>query len=390
MLRRDFLAETVLVIGMAVMTILGSVIAGLNQDGRPVDWTACALLAGACLILPLRRRRPVVTLLVTLSSLVVYHALAFPYGSAVVPALIATYSVIAETGSRLRPVGLIAAAFLVLYPAAGLPLGVYDSDYAAGTVLVWAVVVGGVVVLAELTRMRREQLAMVKRQMEEAERLQEEEARRRTDEERMRIAREIHDIASHTISVIAIQSSVAKEALRDCAACPDSARTALDIIRDASKEAMNEMQAAIGVLRATAGESEPMPGLAQVERLMTSAEEAGLEVLRTVRGTARPLPPVVDLTAYRIIQESLTNTLRHAAARSAEVDLAYDERGLTLRVSDDGRGPTGGTGYGLVSMRERASTVDGWADAGPRAGGGFEVRAWLPAPLEDSGWRGSA
>jgi signal transduction histidine kinase len=226
--------------------------------------------------------------------------------------------------------------------------------------------------------------------MEEAERLKEEEARRRTDEERMRIAREIHDIASHTISIIVIQSSVAREALRDCAECPDSVRTALDVIRVASKEAMSEMQAAIGVLRAGACEFEPMPGLAQVERLMSSAAEAGLEVLRTVQGTARPLSPVMDLTAYRIIQESLTNTLRHAAAKTAEVDLAYDERGLAVRVSDDGRGPTGGTGYGLVSMRERASTVGGWADAGPRAGGGFEVRAWLPAPREDSDWRGSS
>jgi signal transduction histidine kinase len=167
---------------------------------------------------------------------------------------------------------------------------------------------------------------------------------------------------------------------------PDEARAALTTIRSASREAMAELKATVGVLRAGEGDQAPRaptPGLGQLDGLLEATRDAGLRVEAAVSGEPRPLPALVDLTAYRIVQESLTNVRRHAGADAATVTIRYEPAEVVIEVDDDGRGPgpaptDGQAGYGLAGMAERSAAVGGRFQAGPRPGGGFRVTARLP------------
>jgi signal transduction histidine kinase len=203
------------------------------------------------------------------------------------------------------------------------------------------------------------------------------------DRERLRLARELHDTIASAIAVIAIQAGVADHALERCQAEPQRAREALQTIRAASVQALDELQATVRTLRGKAAARGPRPGVAQLEALTGLAGAAGLRVELAVVGAARPLPPAVDLAAYRIVQEALTNVLRHAGSATATVRLTYRERDLTVQVDDDGRGatgrrPSGGGGNGLLGMQERIAALGGRLEAGPRSGGGFRVVATMP------------
>jgi signal transduction histidine kinase len=242
-----------------------------------------------------------------------------------------------------------------------------------GVVVAWGV---AILALSELARVRREQWAR-----ERAERAQA--ARRRADEERLRIARELHDVLAHSISVINVQAGVGL-ALLD--SDPDQARTALTTIKAASKEALGEIRQVLGTLRSP-GEAprDPAPGLDRLPELVAQAADAGLTV--DIEGEPPPLPPGTDLAAFRIVQEALTNVVRHSGARHARVRLAHGGGELRLRIDDDGPATgadAGGGGNGLVGMRERAAALGGTIEAGPRADGGFGVLAVLPvrAPRE--------
>jgi signal transduction histidine kinase len=246
-------------------------------------------------------------------------------------------------------------------------------------------------------------------------------AQRRIDEERVRIARELHDVVAHTMATITVQAAAATQLLRDR---PDEAAESLKAIRAASKDGLRELRAILEVLRtATGGADEPAdptqptPGLNRLDALVTGVRAAGLPVTVTLTGTPRDLPAVTDLSAFRIIQEALTNTLRHAGPASAAVTVDYGESALRVEVTDTGRGltdsaaeaayaafiinagfpvaapaaagrdplaapPGPGTvstgGHGLRGMRERAAAAGGTIDIGPRPGGGFRVAATLP------------
>jgi signal transduction histidine kinase len=240
--------------------------------------------------------------------------------------------------------------------------------------------------LAEAVRARRAYVAELRDRAERAERTREEEARRRVHEERMRIARELHDVVSHTIGVISVQAGVAAHLLRRK---PDKAAESLEAIRQASDEALGELHAMLGVLRDDGDGRPPLapaPGLAELDTLVAQAGKAGVEVRVTVEGEPRRLPSAVDLAAYRVVQESLTNVVRHARASRAEVTVTHGERCVEVEVVDDGRGPPpghgssngAGSGQGILGMRERARAIGGTLEAGPRPGGGFRVRASLP------------
>jgi signal transduction histidine kinase len=209
----------------------------------------------------------------------------------------------------------------------------------------------------------------------------EREADRRVEQERLRIAREMHDVLAHTIALIGVQADVAQEALGDA---PEKAEASLRTTRAKSREAMTEVRATLGVLREARGEAStaPTPGLSLLPELVGAATGADLRVELMVVGTTRPLPSVVDLTAYRIVQESLTNVLRHARATVAEVSIGYRPDGISLEIEDDGTVGTNGRslhdGHGVVGMRERATSLLGSFEAGPTNGAGFRVRAWLP------------
>jgi signal transduction histidine kinase len=216
----------------------------------------------------------------------------------------------------------------------------------------------------------------------------EQDARRRLDEERLRIARELHDVVAHTMATINVQAGVAAHVLPTR---PEAAAESLQAIKTASKEGLRELRAILNVLRQAddADPTQPAPGTAQLEDLIAGARRAGLETTLTVTGDPVPLPAAVDLAAYRIIQESLTNTIRHAGPATAAVALGYASDELHIDVTDTGRGQpdTGrdqaviagnGDGHGLAGMRERAAAVGGTVEAGPGPAGGFRVAARLP------------
>jgi signal transduction histidine kinase len=215
------------------------------------------------------------------------------------------------------------------------------------------------------------------RRAEEAERTRDEAAQRKAMEERLRIARELHDSLTHSISVIQVQAGVAEHLARKRG---EEVPPALQAIHEAGADAARELRATLSVLRST--QDGDVSGLGQLDSLVTRARAAGLPVTVTVTGTERPLPSDVDRAAYRIVQEALTNVSRHAGPAQASVRLQYTPEALTVQVDNDGTGGgarSAGPGLGLIGMRERVSALGGRLRAGPRDGGGFRVRAELPA-----------
>ncbi len=248
----------------------------------------------------------------------------------------------------------------------------------------WVISIGGMAVALGMWQLH---LREVEQRAEEAERTRDEVARRRAVEERLRIARELHDSLTHSISVIQVQAGVAVHLARKRG---EEVPPALLAIHAAGADAARELRATLGVLRdQDQGTSEDLDGsgLDHLDGMVTRARSAGLPVSVTVTGIRRPLPPAVDQAAYRIVQEALTNTSRHAHAAggggraSAWVVLHYAQDALTVQVNDDGTGggaKSAGPGLGLIGMRERVSALGGRLHAGPRDGGGFQVRAELP------------
>jgi signal transduction histidine kinase len=225
-------------------------------------------------------------------------------------------------------------------------------------------------------RMWQLHIREVEQRADEAERTRDEAAHRRAMEERLRIARELHDSLTHSISVIQVQAGVAVHLARKRG---EEVPPALLAIQEAGTDAGRELRATLGVLRS----EEEGSGLGQLDSLVERARAAGLPVTVTVTGAERPLPPDVDQAAYRIVQEALTNVSRHAGQARASVQLHYTPQTLSIQVDDDGNGTVtsiraSGPGLGLVGMRERVSALGGQLQAGPRDGG-FRVRAELPA-----------
>jgi signal transduction histidine kinase len=282
--------------------------------------------------------------------------------------VLASYSVGAYAAGRWSFV--VPAAALALFLALVADGGAVPSDAVA-----FGLFLGGPWLLGRLVRQRERQAAERVRQAEL-------ERDRRSDaavaEERARIARELHDIVSHSISVVTIQTQAVRRRLG-----PEHQREIDDLrgVEETARQAMAEMRRLFGVLRADHSPASlaPQPGLEQLERLVASTRAAGLDVEVSVEGEPAALPPGVDLAAYRIVQEALTNALRHGRGRRADVRLRYDDLMLEITVDDDGRGGSpNGTGHGLIGMRERVALYGGTLDIGPRRGGGFRVHALLP------------
>jgi signal transduction histidine kinase len=365
-------ADFPLPLAVAFFQVVGSVGAADNQPDRdPLDALAFLLLLIGPAALILRRRRPSVIVGVTLAVTLTYIGLGYPYGPVFVSPLLALFS--AVVAGRRVEAWLWAAAGYVAHLGIGYLVGDDDPSFVEATgVAAWLLVV---LVVADMARVRRERAA-------EAERAHEEEARRRAGEERMRIARELHDVLAHNISLINVQAGVALHLMDER---PEQARTALTAIKGASKEALGELRSVLGVLRGVDEDEprDPAPGLARLGALVAGAEAAGLTVHTVSEGQPRPLAASLDLAAYRIVQEALTNVARHAGARTATVRVTYAATDLVVEVDDDGRGSGvttdgAGTGSGIEGMRARATALGGELNAGPRPGGGFRVQARLP------------
>ncbi|MGI5370095.1 sensor histidine kinase [Streptomyces iakyrus] len=359
------------------VAVVAAALALFVDDGRTPDALGWALLLVSHVPLVWRRRRPVLVLVAVIACVLPYHFLDYPHTAATQAAYVALYTV-AVTGRPLRTVlvgiGVITMAVGVLLTiSAQEALGLLK---ASGWVV--AVLFCGVDV-----RFYRQYVASIVERAERAERTREEEARRRVAEERLRIARDLHDLLAHSITLIGVQTSVAAHVL---SADPErldreTVAKALDDIAETCRSARGELRTTLEVLREHGSPDTrgPLPGLDGLPDLAEAARLAGARVEQTVR--IRRAPPAVGAAAYRIVQEALTNAVRHAGPEPAvHVELAERQGALHLSVRDDGTGPArGGTpGFGLVGMRERARSVGGTLDAGPRTGGGFEVTAVLP------------
>ena len=242
--------------------------------------------------------------------------------------------------------------------------------------------IGMATAAGDAVRSRRSYVAAIEERARRAEETREEEVERRVIEERLRIARDLHDILAHHIALINVQAQVAAHVLESE---PEQARQALSHVRQAGKEALSELRTTVGLLRSPgSGEelfTEPSPGLDRLPDLVASFTGTGLKVDYLVEGAPKPLPAPVELAAFRIVQEALTNVSKHAPTSTATVRILHAPADMTVEVTDDGPGGLSlGAGHGLIGMRERALSLGGMFTAGPMADGGFRVHAIVPLP----------
>lgn len=374
---RDMLPAVPLIVITAAATAVGT------SAWHEPHWGEVVWMGLSCAPLVVRSRWPLQVALVTLAGDLTLMTIASHTSLTPAASLIALYT-LATLGTRriAWTVGLVAALAIT---------GVYAATHAES-------VVGGAsllrldfaiaaTALGRVVRSRRDHLAEARARVELAERTQEQEARRRVSEERVRIARDLHDVVAHHITLVNAQAGVAHHLMRTN---PDQAYEALAHIKDTSRAALDELRATVGLLRHpddAPGSRAPIPRLADLDTLVSGFRASGLVVSVDVTGTAAPLAPATELTAYRIIQEALTNTHKHASASRATILLDYGPHLLRVSVTDDGRpgAPKGaGTGHGLIGMHERAVAIGGTVTAGPRRDGGFQVLAELPLSLTDT------
>ncbi|MFL6221778.1 MAG: sensor histidine kinase [Actinomycetes bacterium] len=296
--------------------------------------------------------------------------------------LVAVYSV-AAYGDRWVSLAGLAAAEL---GAAAVQLT--QGSFQWPTPITNALVIAAAWLLGHFVGVRRAYTARLE-QTAELERARAEQARQAVAEERLRLARELHDVVAHSISVIAVQSGVGAHVAKTQ---PEEAAKALAAIEVTSRAALTELRRLLGVLRQEdepQGDLTPVPGLADLDSLLAEVAKAGLAVRLQVEGRPAQLPAGVDLSAYRIVQEALTNVVKHAGPARAQVAIRYRDHEVMVEVTDDGRGaaaPTGDgrarVGHGLIGMRERVAVFGGDLQTGPRPGGGFRVAARLPLAVE--------
>jgi signal transduction histidine kinase len=358
-------------LGIALFQVVGTFGASDNQpERRAVDVLAIVLVLAGPIALAWRDRWPLVAVAVSAVAADVYIGLGYAYGPVFVSVVVALFAAV-QSGRR-RAAWYLAAAAYVGFVVAHL----VDPRAEDGTEWVHLALVAGwlVVVLAvsEVVRSRHQHAA-------DLERAAEEERQRLVGEQRLRLAQELHDVLAHNISLINVQASVALHLLDDE---PEQARPALATIKEASRDALHELRAALDILRR--GEEAPRapePRLTDLGALVEGVRAGGLDVRLENAGPDAPLPAEVELAAYRIVQEALTNVTRHARARSVTVRLTYED-GVGVEVVDDGLGggadAGNGPGNGIVGMRERAAALGGRVDAGPSPEGGFRVSAHLP------------
>jgi len=371
--------------GVAAVMIMGLCLPAmwskpLDSAGgyRPASVTGALLLVASTLPVAWRRRSPLRVLAVVAVMAVAYEVAGFastlPFGL-----VLALYTVAAHCDRRRSRMagGLVGAALVVVLLQASRWEPSILQVVANLTIFAMAWLVG------DNVQVGRARVADLAERAGRAERDRQAEALRAAGEERSRIARELHDIIAHSLSVMIVQAGGARRILSQD---PDQAADALASIEFTGRQAMTEMRRLLGVLRDDRHEEEasfaPQPSLSSLPALVEHYADAGLLVSLEVSGAERGLPPGVDLSAYRIVQEALTNVLRHAGTATATVRVAYDDRGVELEIHDDGNGKAVGTGdgngHGLAGMRERVQLFGGDLVAGPKPGGGFRVTARLP------------
>ncbi|MFI6934311.1 sensor histidine kinase [Streptomyces sp. NPDC050287] len=373
--------DGVLAAALYTASLLAPVLPGDPPQRVPLTATVAVLAALACGALVFQRRWPIPVLAVTTGIACVSMIVSDAQGVFLGAPVIAAYTVAVRTDRRTAWTAGAAAA--LVYGVTSLATaGSAWSGIGTQNLIVW---IGMAVAAGDAVRSRRAYVGLLEERARRAEQSREEEAARRVVEERLRIARELHDVAAHHIAVISVQAGVAGHTLRTD---PDVAEESLTLVRQASRSVLEELSALLGVLRRDddpRAPVQPTRGLDGLEELAGSFAAAGLEVAWTLSGHPRPLPSAVDLAAYRIVQESLTNVHKHSGSSPARVGVEYAPDRLVVRIHDAGGGmaarkDTAVGGHGILGMRERAIAVGGWFEAGPEPDGGFTVRAELPLP----------
>ena len=373
---RQWVGLGALIAALEIFLLLGTTFSAYwHAHNRPLDVFAYGLLVLAPGALILSRRWPSAAVGLALGAVLAYQALNYPPGPIHLALLVALYK--AAAPQHLWRTLALGALTVLGYSAVGLltPGGLSLDGVLLGTAAVAAALGLGYAVASQRASVRQRR---------------EEETQHRVTEERLRIARELHDVVSHSISTINVQAGVAAHVMAER---PEQAHEALVTIKETSRDTLRELRGILHVLRGVdeVDSRSPAPGLAQLDVLIDTATQAGVPTQALVMGTARPLPPAVDLAAYRIIQESLTNVIRHAGPASAQVTVGYEPARVVIEVTDDGRGVTNqpirngeSPGLGISGMRERVAAVGGSIEAGAKAGRGFLVRAILPTDGAES------
>jgi signal transduction histidine kinase len=375
-------ADWLLVLGLVTVLFVATSV-GSSADGhRQTPGPGTVLLIGAG-VAPLawRRRRPVAALLAVSVVEVAVTAAGFPGEILAFSCLVAVYSVAAHAERRTALLGLASTPVLI-----GVSMWLDRERVGGWGDVLWNLVIFLTAwVLGDNLQARRSRTAALEERAARLERDQADAAARAVQEERARIARELHDVVAHSMSVMVVQAGAARRSVdRDV----EGAKEAMVAIEQTGRQALDEMRRLLGVLRRDDDESParaPQPTVRHLDVLVAQFRDAGLAVDLTIEGEPRDLAAGLDLSAYRIVQEALTNVLKHAGRATPTVRLCYGDHALELEVRDDGRGlaaalvgaPPGG-GNGLVGMRERVALYGGRLTAGPRRGGGYEVRATLP------------
>ncbi|GAA3391950.1 sensor histidine kinase [Cryptosporangium minutisporangium] len=365
---RTILADAALA---AVLAALSAVtvdpIVLVQPDSTRVDALAYVLIVVACSALVVRRRYPLLTLAVATTAVSAYLIVGYPYGPVLGAVAVAVYSLVLVWPVR-RAVLAAGAALVVLLAHLVFSLGTLPALVGLVPGSAWIVVPFAIGTVVRLNRRAavRERAA---------------EARRAADDERLRVAQEVHDVVGHGLAAITMQADIALHLLPTK---PEQAETALTAISETSREALDELRATLAVLRDNT-ERVPTAGLARLGALAERITASGTPVHTVVTGAVRPLPPGADLAAYRVVQEALTNVLRHAGPATATVRVDYGAEAVRVEVTDTGAGGTelarrhGAEGHGIAGMRERVTALGGSFEAAPAAHG-FRVAADIPAP----------
>ncbi len=386
-------ADVLLALLIGGISIIGLATVDLEVGGgsnRAADPLAYVLVVVIFAMVAIRRRAPVAALWVAAAAIIPYWVLDYIDTGASVAALILIYTVAAHVDRRRSMrTGLWVGGLLVAVMVVGVL--VEQEDLPAISVIANVVIFATAWFIGDSVGNRRAYLAEVEDRAARAEHEREAATARAVQQERVRIARELHDVVAHSVSVMVVQASASRRVLsRD----PELVAESLAVIEDTGREALDELRRLLGVLRQEPGaaDTEPQPSEGDVSALVRQCQDAGMDVHLVVdRADGTPeLQPGLGLTVYRVVQEALTNVMKHAGPATVEVHLRMRPDAITIQVTDDGRGPVAdwsalpSSGQGLIGMRERVELFGGTLHTGLRPGGGFVVRAELPIDVRVS------
>lgn len=386
-----------------MLVVLGLMVASLvsppdTEPGqREIGGLAWTLAIIGTVPIVARRTHPAPALGIATIATGAYWILDYVPSAVGATLLILAYSAAAYIrGAELaRKVGYLFAGFVAVVTIAGL---LYDGDdLSIFEAIASFVFYATAWIIGDNIRTHRVHVEEIQKRAVAAEALLETEAARAIEQERTAIARELHDVVAHGLSVMVVQAAAARRVLQNSALQDGTssggmsegtskAEEAIAAVEETGRSSLDEMRRLLGVLRPGTDDDAsltPLPGLRDLDQLVDQVESAGLPVALAIEGDARTLPPGIELSAYRIVQESLTNAIKHAGPAEAKVTLSYDADALAVEVADDGRGNAArpaenGTGQGLLGMRERVESLGGTFQAGPKSGGGYQVKAKLP------------